>query len=168
MFGNVQNPGAATNDGTDGHVSPKLSYLSMYVDDQGRSRLSLCELGGFARKSLGDSAAEMWMRRFPGTPSEVWFTVLPVGWVGDWHETPGPQWVAALSGRWWIETADGNRIEMGPGEIHWGQDIGTCERRGHRSGQMGNVPCVQLMVRYGDVPGDGGSCPFGSHFGEES
>jgi len=125
-----------------------LNCLRMSVDAFGRSTLSTRQLGGFTPQSLGGLAAPMWMQHLEGRPAEVWFTVLPIGWVGDWHESPSYQWVTALSGRWWIETADGQRVEMGPGEIHWGEDIGTAERHGHRSGQLGTEPCVQLMVRY--------------------
>ncbi len=54
-------------------------------------------------------------------------------------------------GRWFIETQSGVRVEMGPGDIHWGADIVAGEvhgQVGHRSGQLGDVPCVQLMVQF--------------------
>ena len=47
----------------------------------------------------------------------VVFTVQPVGWVGDWHENPAPQWIIVLSGRWWIESMDGDAHRAGPGRI---------------------------------------------------
>jgi hypothetical protein len=36
-----------------------------------------------------------------GTRAEVtmMMTVLPVGWIGEWHENPKPQWILPLSGR---------------------------------------------------------------------
>ncbi len=52
------------------------------------------------------------------------FTVQPVGWVGDWHENPAPQWIVPLSGRWWVEAMDGTRVEMGAGEFSFGEDQG--------------------------------------------
>jgi hypothetical protein len=45
----------------------------------------------------------------------VFVTVLPVGRMGDWHENPPPQWIIPLSGRWFVESMDGVRVEMGPG-----------------------------------------------------
>jgi hypothetical protein len=152
--------GSASNDGTDPTVPPTVAYMTMFADANGASSLSSCQLAGFTQRGLGGKAAPMWMQKFQGAPAEVWFTVLPRGWVGEWHESPAPQWVCALSGRWWIETADGQRIEMGPGEIHWGQDQSTTDARGHRSGQCGEEPCVQMMVRYASPPGNGGPCPF--------
>lgn len=148
----LQAPGTPSNDGTDPAAAPSLHYLRMFADAAGRSALAPALLRGFTAQTLGGAAAPMWMQRMPGTPAELWFTVLPVGWTGEWHESPGPQWVTALSGRWWIETADGQRVEMGPGEIHWGEDQGTRGKRGHRSGQTGDEPCVQLMVRYAAPP----------------
>lgn len=152
--------GRASNDGRESGAAPKLSYMAMYTRGDGLSSLARCQLAGFDLGSIGGKAAPMWMQRFPGEPKQVWFTVLPVGWVGDWHESPAPQWVCALSGHWWIETADGQRVEMGPGEIHWGRDQGTSGGRGHRSGQLGDEPCVQIMVRYEHAQGKPGPCPF--------
>jgi len=76
--------------------------------------------------------------------------VQPVGWVGDWHENPAPQWIVVLSGRWWIEAMDGTRIEQGPGEFSLGEDQGcvaTGGRQGHRSGTIGDQPAVLMTVQ---------------------
>ncbi|HEY5205098.1 MAG TPA: hypothetical protein VIJ63_10920 [Roseiarcus sp.] len=79
------------------------------------------------------------------------FTVQPVGWVGDWHENPGPQWIVPLSGRWWVEAMDGKRVEMGPGGLSFGEDQ-ACEptsdgRRGRRSGTIGDEAAVLMTVQ---------------------
>ncbi len=79
------------------------------------------------------------------------FTVQPVGWVGEWHENPAPQWIVPLSGRWWIESMDGTRIEQGAGRVlvrrgpglHRTQD----GRKGHRSGTIGDQPAVLMTVQ---------------------
>ena len=47
----------------------------------------------------------------------MFVTVLPVGWVADRHENPRPQWIIPLSGRWFVSSMDGVRVEMGPGEM---------------------------------------------------
>lgn len=140
--------GTPSNDGRDPARPPSLAYIDLYANATGETALGGGMLDGFTLQSLGGLAAPIWVRPYEGAPQGVWFTVLPVGWTGEWHESPAPQWVTALSGRWWIETADGQRVEMGPGEIHWGQDQNTAGGRGHRSGQLGEEPCVQLMVRY--------------------
>ena len=79
------------------------------------------------------------------------FTVQPVGWVGEWHENPAPQWIVPLSGRWWVEAMDGTRVEMGPGEFSLGEDQNCTAdgqgRKGHRSGTIGDEPAVLMTVR---------------------
>ncbi len=77
--------------------------------------------------------------------------VLPVGWVGEWHENPKPQWIIPLSGRWFVETMDGKRVEMGAGEVSFGGDQNTKPdaqgRKGHRSGTVGNQAAVTMLVQ---------------------
>jgi hypothetical protein len=90
--------------------------------------------------------------------------VQPVGWVGEWHENPKPQWIIPLSGRWFVETMDGTRVEMGPGEISFGGDQNTKPdargRRGHRSGTVGNQPSINLIVQLQSDPSAGRPCGF--------
>jgi hypothetical protein len=161
------NPG---NDGRDEGRPPVLPFYHMWTGPEGLSRLDRCDLTGFALKSVGGGAAPQWMRDFPGTVEAVKFNVLPVGWVGEWHESPKPQWVVPLSGRWFLETQDGRRVEMGPGDIHFGQDQGTRAldpedgggRKGHRSGTLGDAPCVQMMVQFAASPVPASAEPYGA------
>ena len=77
-------------------------------------------------------------------------------------ESPKPQWVVPLSDQW-FETQDGARLEMRSGDIYWGQDIDTRavdDNRGHRSGQIGNEPCVHLMIQLKAPQVEGVACPF--------
>ena len=96
-------------------------------------------------------AAPQWNDKQSKTEATVVFTVQPVGWVGDWHENPAPQWIIVLSGRWWIESMDGTRIEQGPGEFSFGEDQGSKKdaqgRKGHRSGTIGDEPAVLMTVQ---------------------
>jgi hypothetical protein len=149
-----------TSDGTDESRPPAIAYWSMFRDEEGKSALAQVWLEGFVKEALGGLALPLWMRTFKGRPSAVKFFVLPVGWTGDWHESPRPQWVVPLSGRWYIETASGHRLEMGPGEIHWGEDVRTADGRGHRSGQIGEHPCVQLIIQFEMSESRGGADPF--------
>jgi hypothetical protein len=140
-----------TNDGRDPINPPRMPYLKMGSTSDGRSTIAQQILAGFLQKSVSGDTPAIWMREFPGTVKAVWFNILPVGWVGEWHPSPALQWVVPLSGRWFIETQLGERIEMGPGEIHWGADVEgdtDASRMGHRSGQVGDLPCVQLMVQF--------------------
>jgi hypothetical protein len=130
---------------------PAMPFWKMLIGSEGLSTVQPRWLEGFIQQSVSGEAAPIWMREFRGTVKAVWFNVLPVGWVGEWHLSPALQWVVPLSGRWFIETQDGTRLEMGPGDIHWGADLegrAIDGKRGHRSGQLGDAPCVQIMVQF--------------------
>ncbi len=84
----------------------------------------------------------------------VFLTVLPVGWTADWHMNHAPKWIYVLCGRWYVESMDGQRVEIGPGDFSFGGDQ-DCKadgqgRVGHLSGQVGDAPCVQLVVQRND------------------
>jgi hypothetical protein len=53
---------------------------------------------------------------------------------------------------------DGARVEMGPGEISFGEDQGCRPdaqgRRGHLSGTAGDEPAVLMLVQLDEVRGD--------------
>ena len=83
-------------------------------------------------------------------------TVLPVGWIGTWHENPGRQWIVPLAGRWFVEPMDGARVEFGPGELSFGGDQNCREidgRRGHLSGTVGDVAAVLMLVQLDNAAG---------------
>lgn len=89
---------ALHNDGTDQSLPPSLPFLHLWTGPDGLSRLNTSQLAGFQSKSVGGGAAPQWLRPFPGEVVGVQFAVLPVGWVGDWHESPHPQWVIRCAG----------------------------------------------------------------------
>jgi hypothetical protein len=128
---------------------PDIPYWHLWTDEQGVSRLSPCRLDAFAVKQVGGAAAQ-WNNAQARSDATVVFTVQPVGWVGEWHENPAPQWIVVLSGRWWIEAMDGTRIEQGPGEFSLGEDQNCATvdgRHGHRSGTIGDGPAVLMTVQ---------------------
>lgn len=135
---------------TDSAAPPKIAYWHLWTDEHGVSHQQRCELTAFTLKGVGP-AAPQWndtQARCEATPV---FTVQPVGWVGEWHENPAPQWIVPLSGRWFVESMDGTRIEMGPGEASFGEDQGCIAdaqgRKGHRSGTIGDAPAVLMTVQ---------------------
>jgi hypothetical protein len=128
---------------------PSISYWHLWTDELGISHQQQCALKRFELKGVGN-AAPQWNNRHDRTEATVVVTVQPVGWVGEWHENPAPQWIVVLSGRWWIESMDGTRIEQGPGEFSLGEDQGCTEiagKKGHRSGTIGDVPAVLMTVQ---------------------
>jgi hypothetical protein len=129
---------------------PKIGYWHIWTDDNGVSHQTRCEMDAFELKGVGN-AAPQWNDKQETSAATVVFTVQPIGWVGEWHENPKPQWIVPLSGRWFVESMDGTRIEMGPGEISLGEDQNCVEdakgRKGHRSGTIGDEPAVLMTVQ---------------------
>ncbi len=136
-------------------AKPTISYWHLWTDEQGISHHARCELTEFELKGVGP-ADPQWNNKQARSEATTVFTVQPVGWVGDWHENPAPQWIVPLSGRWWVEAMDGTRVEMGPGEISLGEDQGCVRdaqgRLGHRSGVVGGEPARLMTVQLHVAP----------------
>jgi len=131
--------------------TPKLAYWHLWTDADGVSRQTRCLLSEFKLESIRAPAAPQWQGNRTRAEMTVMVTVLPVGWVGTWHENPKPQWIVPLSGRWSVESMDGQRIEMGPGEISFGADQNTKElagKKGHLSTTIGNQPAVLMLIQF--------------------
>ncbi len=143
---------------------PGVAYWHVWTDEKGVSHQKRCELSAFEFQSISEGAAPSWLDRMSTPGTTVLFVVQPVGWVGEWHENPKPQWIVPLSGRWFVETMDGKRVEMGPGEVSFGGDQNTKPdahgRRGHRSGTVGNQPSINMIVQLEKDPGAGQPCGF--------
>ncbi|KST66881.1 cupin domain-containing protein [Mastigocoleus testarum] len=143
---------------------PKFIYWHVWTDDDGVSHQTRCELTNFEKESMGGDAAPQWNNRLLTSESKIVFAELPVGWVGEWHENPQPQWIIPLSGKWFVETMDGIRVEMGAGEISFGGDQNTQPNaegnQGHLSGTVGDEPAKLMIIqleggRYVELrPGD--------------
>lgn len=142
---------------------PKVPYWHVWVDERGVSRQTRCHIGRFAMKAM-PGAAPQWQDELGAHRVTVNFSVLPQGWIGEWHENPKPQWIIPLSGRWFVETMDGERVEMGPGEISFGEDQGCVAdargRKGHLSGTVGDEPAVLVLVQLEEAPTHAKPCRF--------
>ena len=129
---------------------PTLPYWHIWTDDDGVSHQNQCTLKDFELSGVGDAAVQ-WNDQQARGEATVVFTVLPVGWVGEWHENPAPQWILPLSGRWFVESMDGTRVELGAGDLSRGEDQNCVANdegnKGHRSGTLGDEPCVLLCVQ---------------------
>ena len=134
---------------SDAGAKPKIPYWHLWTDADGVSHQVRCALDEWELKGVGP-ADPQWNNEQAELPSTVVFTVQPVGWVGDWHENPAPQWIVVLSGAWWVEAMDGTRVEMKAGEFSLGEDQGCREtdgKKGHRSGTIGDQPAVLMTVQ---------------------
>ncbi len=143
--------------------TPHVPYWHLHTDADGVSHHRRCALTAFELKSISPPAQPQWNGRKTTARTSVSVQVLPVGWIGAWHENPRPQWIIPLSGTWFVEAMDGQRVEMGPGEISFGEDQNTHERdgrKGHLSGTVGDVPAVVMIVQFEDGFGPASPCRF--------
>jgi hypothetical protein len=126
-------------------------YWDVWVDHDGGTHQTSCEIKGFTPFSLGAKVQDIYIDMLPQKPTAVWIAQFPKGWIGAWHENPKPQWIIPLSGRWFVETTDGDRVEMGPGDASFGGDQGSkpdaSGRVGHLSGTLGDDPVMLMFVQ---------------------
>jgi len=129
---------------------PKISYWHLWTDEDGVSRQTRCSMEHFELKSIQPQADPQWQGDNTNGTMTTMVTVLPVGWVGAWHENPKPQWIIPLSGCWFVEAMDGTRAEFGPGELSFGGDQ-NCQqidgKCGHKSGTVGDAPAVLMIIQ---------------------
>ena len=140
---------------------PKVRYWHLWTDAEGISRQTQCTIERFDLKPIQSSTDAQWQGEKTGGTMVTMVTVLPVGWIGEWHENPKPQWIVPLSGRWFVEAMDGTRVEFGPGELSFGGDQHCREtggQSGHRSGTLGDVPAVLMLVQLEDAPAPESPC----------
>lgn len=126
-------------------------YWHVWVDRAGTSHQTKCEFKNFSPLSLGQGVEPIFIDRLPDSPAHLVIARFPKGWVGKWHENPAPQWIIPLAGRWFVETMDGHRVEMGPGDASLGEDQGSKPNAaghvGHLSGTLGNAPITLMFVQ---------------------
>lgn len=143
-----------TNINQDKENKPTLSYWHVWTDDEGVSHQTRVELTSFIKESMGGDADPQWNNHILTSGANVLFAEMPVGWIGLWHENPKPQWIVPVSGRWFVETMDGQRVEMGVGEVSFGADQNTKSdekgHKGHISGTIGEQPVMLMIVQLTD------------------
>ncbi len=142
---------------------PAISYWHLWTDERGISHQTRCELTEFRKAGIQPGAAPQWIGSQTAGEATVFVTVLPPGWTGAWHQNPKPQWIIPMSGRWFVESMDGQRVEMGAGEISFGEDQEARElngKMGHLSGTVGDEPAVLMIVQLEAVPGPSSPCRF--------
>ncbi len=133
-----------------------LPYWHVWVDTAGQTHQTHCEFKDFSTLSLGKTVAPVFGDKLRDKPAQVVIAQFPKGWVGQWHPNPTPQWSVPLSGRWFVETMDGHRVEMGPGDASFGEDQASTPNAaghaGHLSGTLGDAPITLMFVQSSGKP----------------
>lgn len=136
-------------------TSPTVTYWSVWADKTGATHQTHCGIHDLKFVEFAPPAAPQWAKPMETPSKRQQLAVLPVGWQGAWHKNPSPQWIIPLAGRWYVESTDGKRVEMGPGEMAYGGDQNAKEvngRIGHQSGAVGKEPVAQLIVQLDQAP----------------
>lgn len=143
---------------------PHVNYWHVWTDDHGVSHQTRCEMSNFVLESIEPPASPQWLDRHHAEGASVIISLLPPGWIGAWHENPKPQWIVPLSGRWFVQTMDGTRVEMGPGDLSFGGDQLTKPdmqgHKGHLSGSIGTDAAVLMIVQLKEPPTNNQPCRF--------
>jgi hypothetical protein len=143
---------------------PSVKYWHVWTDGRGVSHQSTCEMRNFELRSIEPPASPQWLDRLQAEGASVVISVLPPGWIGTWHENPKPQWIVPLSGRWFVQTMDGTRVEMGPGDLSFGGDQlpkpDTQGHKGHLSGSIGTDAAVLMIVQLKEPPTSNDPCHY--------
>lgn len=72
------------------------------------------------------------------------FSVMPPGFVADWHPAPRVQYSLHLSGELEVEVGDGDVRRLGPGSIVLLEDVSG---QGHRTRVIGGQPMVGVFLQ---------------------
>lgn len=142
---------------------PTVYYWHLWTDGEGTSHQTRCSIENFELKLIQPTADPQWLGKTTKGEMTTMVTVLPVGWTGDWHENPKPQWIIPLSGCWFVEAMDGTRVELSTGDISFGGDqkCGKVDgKTGHKSGTVGDVPAVLMIVQFDSIPAPASPCEF--------
>jgi hypothetical protein len=143
---------------------PKIPYASLWADARGRTHIASCAVKGMRLISFVPPAAPEWIGVPPENVKRILYEVAPVGYVGTWHRAPGPQWVVTLSGRWEVETTDGEHLIQGPGAFQYNGDSTSRADSphgsvGHTARTIGDVPNVRLIIQLKTRPANE-RCPL--------
>jgi hypothetical protein len=148
------------SDATQTH-SPHAGYWHLWSDADGITHQTHCRFEHLELKTFAPPAKDLWVKRLAANPEDITILVLQPGTL-NWHRNPQPQWIVPLSGTWFVESMDGTRVEMGPGQLSFGEDQlakpDGSGREGHLSGVVGNEPCVLMVIQIRDAPRVGAAC----------
>lgn len=136
-------------------MQPGFHVWHVWSDADGVSHQKREWLDDFSLTTFIPGIPSLWRSGPREDVTAVLFLTAMPGQVYGWHENPVPQWIVPITGRWFVTTMDGMRVEMGPGEISFGADQ-NCRmvegRQGHCSGAVGSEPAVIMLIQVASDP----------------
>ena len=122
-----------------------LSYLRIYADDEGESHFEDVELT-FEEIDFVPPAPPVLISAFE--PATAYgFEVVPPGWHGDWHPSPGRVLAIYLSGEGEMEASDGEIRPIVAGTVLLAEDT---TGKGHISRVTGSSQVTVALVTLPD------------------
>lgn len=119
-----------------------LTGIRIFADDSGESHVE--ELSIEVDSADFASSAPPVQVSSPVALSAARFSVMPPGFVADWHPAPRRQYSLHLSGELEVEVGDGEVRRLGPGSIVLLEDVSG---KGHRTRVVGDQPMVGVFLQ---------------------
>ncbi len=118
-----------------------LTYTRIFADESGRSHMEELSIELGCADSAPSAPPLQVSSPIPLTLAR--FSVMPPGFVADWHPAPRRQYSLHLSGELEVETGDGQVRRLGPGSVVLLEDVSG---QGHRTRVIGDRPLVGVFL----------------------
>ena len=119
-----------------------LTYTRIFADDSGTSHFE--ELSIELEQMDPSPSVPPIQVAAPIAVSLARFSVMPPGFVADWHPATRVQYSLHLSGELEVEVGDGDVRRLGPGSIVLLEDVSG---QGHRTRVIGEQPMIGVFLQ---------------------
>ncbi|GBQ11816.1 cupin domain-containing protein [Swaminathania salitolerans] len=137
---------------TDQPQPPSVSYWDSWTDTHGVTHLTKCKLSNFSLSRLSPHTDPLWTNHAQKGMARMVTSVQPAHWEGGWHAPENVQWIIPLMGIWYVETMDGTRVELNPGDALLSEDVKAIADSkghvGHLSGNVGDGPVALMITQF--------------------
>lgn len=129
-----------------------VPYWDNWVDQAGISHLTKCKLKNFKLSQLAAHADPQWVNHAQQGQARMITSIQPANWKGGWQAPESVQWIVPLQGVWFVESMDGTRVELNPGDALLSEDVGAKRdshgHTGHLSGNVGDAPVALMITQF--------------------
>lgn len=129
-----------------------VPYWDNWVDQAGVSHLTKCKLKNFSLSHLAAHADPQWVNHAQQGEARMITSVQPAQWKGGWHAAENVQWIVPLQGVWFVQSMDGTRVELNPGDALLSEDVRAIRdaqgHAGHLSGNVGDAPVALMITQF--------------------
>lgn len=129
-----------------------VPYWDNWTDAQGVSHLTKCKLKNFTLSQLAPHADPQWVNHAQQGQARMVTSVQPAHWKGGWHAPESVQWIIPIQGVWFVQSMDGTRVELNPGDALLSEEVGAKADKeghlGHLSGNVGDAPVALMITQF--------------------